>query len=146
MKSKAPLMLIEQMVMLLVFALAAALCMQAFVRADAVSRRCEARDAAVLTAQTAAEALQGCGGRQAVRQAAALLGAEPAQDGRAFTAGYDGAWDAAQAEPVYLLEVRETDSGVAGLGRAEIRVTEVQSGETLCTLETAWQEVDADAR
>lgn len=32
MRSKAPLVMMEQMVMLLVFALAAALCLQAFVR------------------------------------------------------------------------------------------------------------------
>ena len=48
MKSKAPLMLMEQMVMLLVFALAAALCLQAFVKADEISKQAEARDRAVL--------------------------------------------------------------------------------------------------
>ena len=39
MRSKAPLLLMEQMVMLLVFALAAALCVQAFVKSDAISAR-----------------------------------------------------------------------------------------------------------
>ena len=34
MKSKAPLALMEQMVMILVFALAAALCLQAFVKSE----------------------------------------------------------------------------------------------------------------
>ena len=38
MRSKAPLVMMEQMVMLLVFALAAALCLQAFVRSDAQSK------------------------------------------------------------------------------------------------------------
>ena len=47
MKSKAPLLLMEQMVMLLVFALAAALCLQAFVKSDGLSRRSEARDRAM---------------------------------------------------------------------------------------------------
>ena len=37
MRSKAPLLLMEQMVMLLVFALAAALCLQAFVKSDGLS-------------------------------------------------------------------------------------------------------------
>ena len=41
MRSKAPLVLIEQMVMLLVFALASALCLQAFVKSDAISVRGE---------------------------------------------------------------------------------------------------------
>ena len=38
MRSKAPLVMMEQMVMLLVFALAAALCLQAFVRSDEIGR------------------------------------------------------------------------------------------------------------
>ena len=38
MRSKAPLALMEQMVMVLVFALAAALCLQAFALADRISR------------------------------------------------------------------------------------------------------------
>ena len=43
MKSKAPLALMEQIVMLLVFALAAALCLQAFVKSDQISRESQAR-------------------------------------------------------------------------------------------------------
>ena len=39
MKSKAPLALMEQLVMVLVVALAAALCLQAFTLADQISRR-----------------------------------------------------------------------------------------------------------
>ena len=39
MKSKAPLILMEQMAILLVFALAAALCLQAFVKSDSLSSR-----------------------------------------------------------------------------------------------------------
>ena len=41
-RSKAPLAMMEQMVMLLVFALAAALCLQAFVKSDGMSKRGEA--------------------------------------------------------------------------------------------------------
>ena len=44
MRSKAPLAMMEQMVMLLVFALAAALCLQAFVKSDQMSKRMEAQD------------------------------------------------------------------------------------------------------
>ena len=61
MKSKAPLLLMEQMVMLLVFALAAALCLQAFVKSDAVSRRSGDRDRAVVLCQSAAEAIRHTG-------------------------------------------------------------------------------------
>ena len=44
MRSKAPLVMMEQMVMLLVFALAAALCLQAFVKSDQLSQQGEVRD------------------------------------------------------------------------------------------------------
>ena len=52
MKSKAPLALMEQLVMVLVFALAAALCVQAFFASDRMSRQGEARDRAVLLADS----------------------------------------------------------------------------------------------
>ena len=47
MRSKAPLLLMEQMVMLAVFALAAALCLQAFVKSDGLSGDSQDRDRAV---------------------------------------------------------------------------------------------------
>ena len=53
MKSKAPLALIEQLVMLLVFALAAALCLRGFVWAELRSQRMEARTHAVTLVQSA---------------------------------------------------------------------------------------------
>ena len=60
-RSKTPLALMEQMVMVLVFALAAALCVQVFVLSDRTSRYGEARDRALLEAQSAAEALKSGG-------------------------------------------------------------------------------------
>ena len=80
MKSRAPLALMEQMVMLLVFALAAALCLQAFVRSDNISRQSEARDRAAMLVQSAAEAIQSYGGDacDAFAGAAELLGGEAA--------------------------------------------------------------------
>lgn len=51
MKSKAPLALMEQMVMLLVFALAAALCMQAFVKSEEVSLSSDTKSSAALAAR-----------------------------------------------------------------------------------------------
>jgi len=58
MKSKTPLALIEQTIMILVFALSAALCIGAFVHADSVSRKTEALSLAVFEAQSAAEAIK----------------------------------------------------------------------------------------
>ncbi|MEI3141197.1 MAG: hypothetical protein V8S34_06355 [Lawsonibacter sp.] len=55
MRSRAPLALMEQTVMVLVFALAAALCLRAFALADGISRQVEATDRAVLWAESAAD-------------------------------------------------------------------------------------------
>ena len=48
MKNKTSLLLMEQLVMVLVFALAAALCLTVFVKADQISRETVRRDEAVL--------------------------------------------------------------------------------------------------
>ena len=58
MRSKATLSLMELLVMVLVFALAAALCMQAFARAQAISLETMRRDEAVVLAQNGAELLK----------------------------------------------------------------------------------------
>ncbi len=58
MKSKASLVLMELLVMILVFSLCAALCLQAFVGADRISRETARQDEAVLLAQNTAEALK----------------------------------------------------------------------------------------
>ena len=62
MKNKAPLALMEQLIMLLVFSLAAALCLQVFVLSDHLSRSNEVRDRAVTAVQNAAETLKVCQG------------------------------------------------------------------------------------
>lgn len=54
-RSKAPLALMEQIVMVLVFALAAAVCLQAFVYSDSLSKEGELRDLAVTRAGQVAE-------------------------------------------------------------------------------------------
>ena len=61
MRSRSPLVLMEQLVMILVFALAAALCLQVFVFADRVSARSEQTDRAVLVCQNTAETLKAAG-------------------------------------------------------------------------------------
>ena len=58
MKSKAPLPLMEQLIMVLVFALTAALCLQGFSLADRFSNHQEAQAKAVVMAQNAAEMLK----------------------------------------------------------------------------------------
>lgn len=142
MKSKAPLLLMEQMVMLVVFALAAALCVQAFVRSDASSARNEARDEAVVLCQNAAEAIRHSGGdlEAAARQLGIPFGAY-AQEEPAFSAHYNEDWSLSDTrEYAYCLRAELVDIGVAGLGKASVSVSEAD-GEALFEIEVAWQEV-----
>ena len=58
MRSKATLYLMEQLVMVLVFALAAAVCLRLFVGAQNTAEETSRRDGAVIAAQNAAELLK----------------------------------------------------------------------------------------
>ena len=153
MRSKAPLLLMEQMVMLLVFALAAALCLQAFVKSDELSRRSEARDRAVTLCQNAAEAVRHSGGN--FNEAAETLGLEFGQGSTMFRY-YDENWEPLPfsggpipdggegyhpaQEGVYCLSIHAVlDGAQPGLGKASVCVSKV-AGETLFELEVAWQE------
>ncbi len=125
MKSRAPLVLMELVVMVLVFALASALCLHAFVLSRRLSDRSLLADEALLLAQNAAETLKLTGGD--------LQSAASQPGGQAQT----GLWTLEQGD--LLLEVRPVTVNLAGLGRAEVRV--LWGGESLVTLPVAWQEV-----
>lgn len=58
MKSRASLLLVEQLVMTLVFALAAAVCLSCFVKADAISRDSRQKAQAAVLARNAAEQIK----------------------------------------------------------------------------------------
>ena len=113
MKNKTSLLLMEQLVMVLVFALAAALCLTAFVKADQISRETVRRDEAVLLAQNAAQVLKATSGD--VEQATAVA---------------DGS--------DYQLKIERIDTHNL-LGRVEIRVW--QENELIFSLPVGWQEV-----
>ena len=89
MKSKASLLLMEQLVAVLVFALAAVLCLRLFAGAERISTETARRDQAVAVAQNAAELLK------------AGMAPEEA-DSRDGQAGYE-------------LQITEADSGISGL-------------------------------
>lgn len=109
--------------MILVFALAAALCLQAFVLSDSLSEQGEARDRAVLLCENAAETLR--------------IGPHDR-----YVAYYDEDWRQ-QAEPaVYRLEVTGLPEELATLCRAKAQAIRESDGEALYSLEYAWQEVD----
>ena len=147
MRSKAPLTLIEQAIMLTVFGLAAVLCLQAFVWADSASKDMADRDAALIRAQNAAEVLKSCGGDMARAQTAAaeLLGGRVEQG--MWYILYDKNWNPVDDWPdaAYSLHAQGVPTDVEGLWKAEIWVGTCGDREmTLCSIPIAWQgEVDA---
>lgn len=138
MRSQTPLTLIEQTVMLLVFALAAVLCLQVFVWSQNASVESRTVDHASLEAQNAAELLKNCRGDY--EKAAELGGWTSVSDG--WTIGYDEDWQETEQSPAYTVTVTAGESTQPLLGAAEITVSEVQ-GEPLFSLPVCWQEVSA---
>ena len=125
MKNKTPLVFMELLVMVLVFALAAALCLNCFVYADRLSRETAARDQAAFLAQNTAETLKSCRGNLA--EAAELLGGTVRDDLLTVTDG------------VFSVEARKQPSPNLLLGQADIQV--LHSETPVFSLAVCWQEV-----
>ena len=137
MRSKAPLAMMEQMVMLLVFALAAALCLQAFVKSDRISRRSEERDKAAVLAQTAAEVIRSRGAdtSDALIAAAEVLGAECEQG--ILWLDYDENWN--PGGDVYRLAAQGVPVETPGLWKVNVWVDSESGERVIFSLEVAWQ-------
>lgn len=147
MKSKAPLVLMEQMVMLLVFALAAALCLQAFVKSDEISLKSQAKSNAAIEAQNVAELLRHSGGsldhafgETAQKQGGSYVEGGSEEESR-LEIFYDHEWKAAK-EGDYLLTVQSIPASEKGLQKVQVQVFDLTSvpeeKEILFALETAW--------
>lgn len=148
-RSNVPLLLMEQLVMLLVFALAAALCVRAFVLADTRSQQNDARSQALLVAQSVAEeikALQDV--KEGDLQGFDVLSSQWEPDivtlrQKAFEPRYYGKrWRPAEETAwSYCLQVEKQTSENPLLGRAEITVRD-KAGNCLVKLPLAWQEAE----
>lgn len=150
MRSKSPLALMEQVIMVLVFALAAALCLRVFAFSDLASTRNEAVDRAVLECQNAAEILKanGLSGAEAQKELVARMGGTMSQG--LVQICYDEEWNVIpenNEDCVYVVEMQGMPTDVKGLAKAHIRSAAVKdisvggSGEDLFAIEVAWQEV-----
>ena len=139
MKNKAPLSLMEQLVMLLIFALAAALCLQVFVLSAQMSRRCEATDHAITAVQNAAETLKATGGD--FQHCKSLLGGTV--ENGIWQIRYDEHWTETEAGAPYCLTVTELATGNPYLGSAEISAR-TESGDVLFCTTVSWQEVNGE--
>lgn len=133
MRRRTSLVLMEQLVMLLVFALAGALCLRAFVWAEQSSRERADRDRALLCAQNMAQTLKSSRGDLTERGAA--------REGDSWVLWYDGEWEPCEALGEYRLTVQKVPTQRPGLGEAQIRVWD-REGEVLTRLDVMWQEVD----
>ncbi len=132
MKNKGILTLIELTVMLAVFALAAALCLQAFAQTDRISRQAEATDRAVSLAQNAAELLQNAHGD--IIALTAYYGGITTEDG--WQLSLDQSWQPTAEAARYFLTVTVTGN------QAQLRVTESSAPEMpLIEFSVGWQEV-----
>lgn len=147
-RDKTPLLLMEQLVTLLVFALAAALCLQAFVTADRLSRRMADREQAAIHCQNAAETLKQKAGD--IPAALGELGDVGRREGFGYFVSYGEGWSEFVPDGVrtssYTLRVMPLESGLDGLGKAQVTAYGWDKGEMeeLFSLEAAWQEVTAD--
>lgn len=136
MKNKAPLALMEQLIMLLVFSLAAALCLQVFVLSDHLSRSNEVRDRAVTAVQNAAETLKVCQGDV---DACVRLSGGTVEEGQ-WQIAYDEDWQQVSvglaAYQVVTIPIETTE---ACLSSAEV-AAQTAEGERLFNVTVSWQE------
>lgn len=137
MHSKAPLALMEQILMLLVFALSAALCLQVFALSGKISHGMEDRAFAVTEVRNAAESIKISGGD--FEKHAELFGGKAEEE--SWKAFYDEEWKTvSESEAVYIVEAVSLETENPLLGAAEVGAFE-KNGKELFKLKVAWQEV-----
>lgn len=129
MKSKAPLVMMEQMVMILVFALAAALCLQAFVLSDNMSAEGRDRDRAVLLCQNTAEQWK----------AVSRLGGEADMPEDKVQVFYNEALEPTEGPSAYRVETEPLEESRENLQKFSIRAFKEESGQELFSIELGLQ-------
>ena len=134
MKSKAPLVMMEQIIMVLVFALASALCLQTFVLAGKISRQTEAKNHAAIEVQNVAEAIK----QQGLDRYIENSDAKQVQNG--FRILYDAEWNiiTESEQMVYYMEISPGKPFLDSLWEIEIAMLE-KDGTTLFCIPLAGQ-------
>lgn len=140
-KSRAPLVLMEQVIMVLVFAMAAAFCVQAFALSGKTSRALEKRDHAMNVSQTLAETVKACEGD--LKQVQNVLGGEIQKDGIALF--YDADWEPVPEKGAAVYQAAFVEEEKQQFCRkGQVTVEECESGKELYSLPAAWQEGRTD--
>lgn len=124
MKNKSTLVLIEYIVMLLVFVLAATVCVRMFVLSDRLSRKYEATDRAVLVAQNTAECIKENG-------ATGFFAKEDEERTGAYTRTlfYDKDWTVTEEADAEFIETVTCATEEESLFRAEIVISTAEGTE-----------------
>ena len=125
-RSKSPLALMEQVIMVLVFALAAAICVEAFVKARTMSIQSRTRDRAVEICESAAEEYK-----------ATHLATTPKE------VCYDGLWRVTEENYTYKMKFvtdKEDEYGISG----KLIMMDEKNHANICQLKVAWQKEVAD--
>lgn len=124
-RSKAPLALMEQIIMILVFALASAVCLQAFVYSDQLSRTDEQRQNAMAKVSQVTEYCKANHGD--LEKAGEILGADVTEDSLEIRYPKDG----------MILSLRLTEQ-TDYLQKAVVSVTSLE-GEEIYSMDIAYQ-------
>lgn len=122
MRNKASLLLMEQLIMLLVFALTAAVCLQGFAYASQVSRSIHQRENGTFLAQTVAEEVKN-------------------GQNRTGSYYYDEELNPVSADEdwCYRLELTQLPQRIPGLGQTQVQVENADARQ-LALLTVGWQE------
>lgn len=131
---RSQLVLMCQIIMVLVFALAAAACVRVFAFTYERSTYNADRDKAVVLVESAAEICKLSGGQ--LDTVCANMGGS-IEEGT-LVIRYDSDWQTASKNPRYTLTVLPSDSGQNLMGTADIFVRNA-GGEELFAITVAWQ-------
>lgn len=131
-KRKYPLALMELLVMILVFALAASASLQAFAHANRLSHRQEAKVHGILAAQNAAELLKSTHGDY--KAVIKTLGGHPDEKGNYIIS--DMEWNEQTAWCLQITPLADTDPYLASA-----TICGFYNSEILFEITVAWQEV-----
>ncbi len=137
MKSNASLALIEQVIMLLILIVAAALCLQAFAWSDQQSLYYTQRDRGIAELQSTAEVLKAHDGDFTAAAAAYGGAATPTQ----WVLDFEENWNIIETSGAYRICATAIASETKYLGSADLTV-ETADGVTLAQFTLCWQEVE----
>lgn len=129
-KSKTTLTLMEQLIMIAVFAVAVAVCLRVFAFANSRSEQNLINDVAVNESRNAAEVIKSTGGD--FKRAAEILSAVPTENG--LEKDLSGEYGS------LLLAAERLQSAAEGLGNASVTVSDPETGRQVFSITVCWQE------